>query len=93
MRALEAEEQEMWDQQLEDDTSQPQDGRAFHVDGCRAWSRSPTARSKSRARLTTAVRRQRFSMGVINLQADYDMQVALDQFADELARVQPRRAS
>ena len=28
----------------------------------------------------------------INLQADYDMQVALDRFADELARVQPRRA-
>jgi addiction module HigA family antidote len=29
----------------------------------------------------------------INLQADYDTQVALDQYADELARVQPRRAS
>jgi addiction module HigA family antidote len=29
----------------------------------------------------------------INLQADYDTQVALDRYADELARVQPRRAS
>lgn len=27
----------------------------------------------------------------INLQADYDMQVAIDDFADELARIEPRR--
>jgi addiction module HigA family antidote len=29
----------------------------------------------------------------INLQADFDMQVALDRFADELARVQPHHRS
>ena len=29
----------------------------------------------------------------INLQADYDMELAKDQHADELARIEPRRAS